>query len=95
MSTRAVLVVVCLLFFSQSLMGFSSGPPANRNGVRGVFCVACHRTNELNSGEGRVRIFGLPSAWLPGETYALQVMVTHPTAMRFGFQFSASSLFHF
>jgi len=51
--------------------------------------VACHRTNELNSGDGSVRVLGLPSAWLPGETYTLRVMVSHPTAIRFGFEFSA------
>jgi len=89
MSIRAVLAVVCLFSFSQTLSAFSSGPPANRNGVGGVYCVACHRTNELNSGDGSVRVLGLPSAWLPGETYTLRVMVSHPTAIRFGFEFSA------
>src|SRR5438876_10859496 len=89
-SARAVWVVVCLLLSSGSLEAFSSGPPANRNGVGGQFCTLCHRTNPLNSGEGSVRVAGLPSAWLPGETYSLQVIVSHPTARRFGFQFSAT-----
>src|SRR5690349_19922243 len=87
---RAVWVVVCVFVFGLSGGAFSSGPPPNRNGVGGVFCTACHRTNELNSGEGSVRILGLPSAWLPGETFTLQVIVSHPTARRFGFEFSAT-----
>jgi hypothetical protein len=89
-SIRAVWVIVCVVVFSLSVGAFSSGPPPNRNGVSGVFCTACHRTNELNSGEGSVRIVGLPSAWLPGETFTLQVIVSHPTALRFGFEFSAT-----
>jgi hypothetical protein len=44
----------------------------------------------LNSGEGSVRILGLPSAWLPGETYDLQVIVSHPTQIRWGFELSAT-----
>src|SRR5262245_230091 len=89
-STRGVCVVGCVLVFSLSLAGFSTGPPANRNGLTGTYCTACHRTNELNSGPGNVRIVGLPAAWLPGETYELQVIVTDPVAIRFGFQLSAT-----
>jgi len=37
-----------------------------------------------------VRIDGLPASWSPGRMYALQVVVSHPTAIRFGFQFSAT-----
>ncbi len=91
-ATRAVCVVVCVVAFSLSLGAFSSGPPPNRNGLSGVYCTACHRTNELNSGDGSVRIAGLPSGWVPGETYALQVIVSHPTAIRWGFQLSATGL---
>jgi hypothetical protein len=54
-----------------------------------VYCTACHRTNDLNSGEGSVRIEGLPANWSPGRTYTLRVVVSHPTAIRFGFQLSA------
>ena len=89
-SARAVWLLVCLLLSSGSLGAFSSGPVPNRNGVGGLFCTVCHRTNELNSGEGSVRVAGLPSAWLPGEAYTLQVIVSHPTARRWGFQFSAT-----
>ena len=89
-SMRGVCVVVCLLVFSESLGAFSTGPPPNRNGLSGVFCVACHTTNALNSGPGSVTILGLPSAWLPGEAYTLQVIVSDPIARRFGFQFSAT-----
>jgi len=87
---RVLGAVVCALIFNQSLRAFSTGPPANRNGVGGVFCTACHRTFDLNSGQGSVRILGLPAAWLPGESYTLQVVVSDPSAIRFGFEFSAT-----
>src|SRR6267143_942373 len=91
MSIRALWAVVCLLIFSQVLQAFSSGPPANRNGVGGVFCTACHRTYELNSGSGSVWILGLPSGWLPGETYALQV-IEHTSV---GSAIGSSNVFQF
>src|SRR5213594_1183495 len=98
MTTRGVGVVVCLLgaaVVARLLVGIdtvaarSAGPPVNRNGVSGQYCTLCHTTNALNSGEGSVRVIGLPSAWLPGETYAIQVIVSHPSARRSGFQMSA------
>ena len=91
MNSRILGAVVCALIFNQSLRAFSTGPPANRNGVSGVFCTACHRTFDLNSGQGSVRIMGLPLAWSPGESYALQVVVSDPAAIRFGFEFSATA----
>src|SRR5215471_14911840 len=87
---KATCVVLFVIGFSLTLGAFSSGPPPNRNGVSGVYCTACHTTNPLNSGEGSVRIVGLPSAWLPGETYDLQVIVSHPTQIRWGFELSAT-----
>lgn len=98
MITKIVWAGVCLLIalfclFTPSevttVEARSAGPPANRNGLTGVFCTACHTTNPLNSGEGSVRLLGLPSAWAPGETYELQVIVSHPSARRWGFQMSA------
>jgi hypothetical protein len=89
-TTKVACVAVCVIGFSLTLGAFSSGPPPNRNGVSGVYCTACHITNPLNSGEGSVRIVGLPSAWLPGETYNLQVIVSHPTQIRWGFEMSAT-----
>jgi hypothetical protein len=90
--TRAVCLAGWILIFCKSVGAFSTGPPANRTGVGGVYCTVCHRTNELNSGDGSVRISGLPSAWRPGETYRLRVVVSHPTAIRFGFELSATGL---
>jgi hypothetical protein len=90
MLARLVCLVGCILIFSRSLAAYAEGPPANRNGLTGQFCTACHRTNPLNSGEGSVRIVGLPSAWAPGESYTLRVVVSHPTAIRWGFEFSAT-----
>ncbi len=68
----------------------AGGPPANRNGLDGLYCTACHRTNALNSGRGNVRIEGMPLAWLPGETYSLRVTITHEGSRRWGFQLSAT-----
>src|SRR5262249_45940956 len=89
-SLRGVCLAGCLLMFSQNLGAFSRGPLPDKNGFSGVYCTQCHATNALNSGPGSVRVLGLPSGWLPGETYTLQVIVSDPIAIRFGFQLSAT-----
>jgi hypothetical protein len=91
-SLRGVCLVGCLLIFNQNLGAFSRGPLPDRNGFSGVYCTQCHTTNALNSGPGSVRIVGLPSAWLPNETYRLQVIVSDPIAIRFGFELSATGV---
>jgi hypothetical protein len=86
---KIALVVLCSLMLGENVWANAAGPPPNRNGVSGVYCTLCHRTYPLNSGEGSVRVIGLPQAWTPGEVYTVQVVVSDPAARRHGFQFSA------
>ncbi|PYS54949.1 MAG: hypothetical protein DMG13_06075 [Acidobacteria bacterium] len=96
MSGRALFVClgifVCLWILARndSLQARSAGPPPNVNGLSGNYCTQCHRTNPLNSGNGSVRLEGLPSMWVPGDVYSLRVVVTHETARRWGFQLSST-----
>src|SRR5436309_5673790 len=86
-------ILVCLWFaiLSDALLARSAGPPPNVNGLTGTYCTQCHRTNGLNTGNGSVRLEGLPPAWLPDQVYTLRVVVTDSAARRYGFQLSATA----
>jgi hypothetical protein len=67
-------------------------------GVNGVFAAppgvanncstsGCHDNFLVNSGNGSVTITGLPTSWVPGQTYALKVIVTG--GLVYGFQLSS------
>src|SRR5262245_61257146 len=81
--------IVVLLVATQSAYCLSRGAPTDRNGLNGVYCTACHRTNELNVAGGSVSVSGLPSAWMPGAVYTLRVMIAREGSSRWGFEMSA------
>jgi hypothetical protein len=84
-----LLSIVLLLGATQSAYSISRGAPPDRNGLNGQFCTACHRTNVLNSPGGSVSVSGMPSAWIPGQVYALRVMIVREGSARWGFEMSA------
>jgi hypothetical protein len=69
---------------------YPNNPP---NAVTGApnegTCRNCHTSYPLNSGMGNVEILGIPDAVNAGETYQLQVRVSHPTLTRWGFEVAA------
>jgi uncharacterized protein (TIGR03437 family) len=72
------------------LFAFSSGPPQARTGAPvdgGLNCTACHRSNPVNTGPGRVTITAVN--YTPGTKQTIQVRVEHPDQMRWGFQLTA------
>jgi len=97
---RSRIVVAILSFFgvtalSMSTRAYPIGPPP---GVTGGFgedtCVKCHNSFELNAGRaqrlGDVVVSGLPKEYRPGETYAVNVRLTHSQDQGvWGFQFAA------
>ena len=89
MKKRILLVICVFLVRVHGAYPFSGGPPADRNGLNGLYCTACHRTNELNSSGGSVSVTGLPSAWIPGTVYALKVVIVREGSARWGFEMSA------
>jgi len=88
-----VLAIVVGLASTVTLLGHAAGPDPGVDGVFGasVNCTlsGCHTTFPVNSGTGSVTITGLPSSWVPGQTYPLTVTVTGTGAVVYGFQLSA------
>jgi len=81
-----VLLAIAAPVLSQA---FSSGPPALRANIAadgGMSCVACHRAAATVNPDllGRVTIQASP--YRPGVRQLIRVRITHPEAMRWGFQ---------
>lgn len=67
-----------------------SGVPAAANNTAENTCVMCHLDYPLNpDGLGKMTLVGVPSMYVPGKTYALELQVSHPEANRWGFQLTA------
>lgn len=68
----------------------SPGPPLGFTNAPGEGnCTGCHYTFALNSGAGKVQITGLPASYVVGQSYAVTVTVSHPTARAWGFELTA------
>ncbi len=92
--TRLSTLAVSLLCLSPlSALATSTGPPIQRTGAPvdgGVTCTACHRTFAVNSDpRGSVSIAAKP--YVPGVMQTIQVTITHPEALRWGFQLTSRS----
>ena len=48
-------------------------PPAHTGGFGEPTCLQCHFDGALNEPGGELRVEGLPEAYMPGETYTLDV----------------------
>ncbi|MCA9728610.1 MAG: choice-of-anchor V domain-containing protein [Candidatus Eisenbacteria bacterium] len=76
----ALVPALASAYSSGPLDGFSNNPPIYLN------CTFCHATYELNSGDGDLQILGLPSEYVPGQTYPLTVLLEDSGQMRWGFE---------
>jgi len=69
--------------------GNSAGPLDGLTGAPGESnCTACHASFPLNSGAGQLAVNGLPQAYVPERTYALEIQLSDPDAIRWGFEFT-------
>ena len=64
-------------------------PPGHTGGFGEPTCLQCHFDGALNEPGGELRVDGIPEAYTPGETYALDVRVAHDAMERGGFQMAA------
>ncbi|MCX6625624.1 MAG: hypothetical protein NTY38_32095 [Acidobacteria bacterium] len=92
--TNVRMLYVCLFgaLIPSMLMGFSTGPPVRRTGaaVDGpANCAGCHRTFAPANSDGTGRIMILAAGYKPGEKQVIRVRVSHPLALRWGFQLTA------
>lgn len=79
----------CLLFASSFAWGLSGGAPPMRTNAPGEgVCTACHTTNALNSGSGRITVTFANATYTPGETQKVTVAISDPNARRWGFEAS-------
>jgi len=79
-----------LSFSNGTLFGNSTGPDDGHHGeVQN--CTSCHQGNALNSGDGSISLFGLPSNYIPGQTYDLTALVTGTHVRGYGFQLIAKA----
>ena len=86
------LAAVGLTFgLNYSAITSSSQPPAAHTGAPGEQTCAtsgCHSGN-LNTGAGSVALVNPPSAYVPGQTYTMQIQVTTAGQARAGFELVA------
>jgi len=90
---------VAVFLIASSSFLFSFGAPAERTGAprmgepQELTCVdGCHVSFPLNSGEGSVAILA-PAAYSPGEKFDVQVRVSDPDAILFGFEITSKDAF--
>jgi uncharacterized protein (TIGR03437 family) len=79
-----------LLFLLAALPVFAlptGAPPGNTGAPGNLVCTACHRSFALNPEGGSVRIQAVN--YKPGQAQTLRVTVSHPEAVRWGFQIAA------
>lgn len=63
----------------QSAMRYAERPPlAHTGGFGEPTCQACHFGTDVNAGEGRVTVEGLPDSVRTGQTYELTVRLAAP-----------------
>lgn len=77
-----------LFFLSSLVYASATNPPNGRTGAPPTFasCTECHTSFSLNSGNGSLRINGLPDYYVAGQTYSLQIELADPGQSRWGFQ---------
>jgi hypothetical protein len=102
-STARLALVPLLLAGASSAWAFSAGPPASRTSARalGAYpaesnCTSCHSGNAINNANGKIEILGLPTGYVPGNSYPLTVRLTYSLAdttgasnPRWGFELTA------
>ncbi|MBI1184917.1 T9SS type A sorting domain-containing protein [bacterium] len=84
------LAAVALLTAPLLLMSNFNGPPQAVSGSpleNGMNCTFCH-TGAPNSGGGSIAISGV-DAYVPGQTYTIEVQITDQNSGMFGFQLTA------
>jgi len=91
MLTKIPFLSVAIGLLAVSAWAYSTGPLDNKcgNPPTNTFCTECHATFPLNSGLGSVNISGLPASYISGHVYPLTITVSHPTALRWGFELTA------
>jgi uncharacterized protein (TIGR03118 family) len=93
MRNKTLKTLILITSAAAAAFGFSTGPVARRTGGPGdnpLACTACHTGTALNGGAGSVKITLAGAAtYTAGVKQHIQVTVSDPDQMRWGFQLSA------
>jgi len=69
------------------LLAFSGGPPLGTTGDFGQpNCTDCHSGNSLNAAGGTFLISGVPTEYVPGNTYPITITISKAGQSRWGFE---------
>lgn len=86
---RFMLALGMLTLIAGTALAFSSGPPNGRTNAPGEGnCTACHNSFPLQPGENNLSVGGIGGIYTPGEAYTLELTLSDPEAMRWGFEFT-------
>ena len=82
-------MLIGLSCFVSLTFSSSNGPPDGYAGLPPSYttCVACHSSYALNSGPGQLQLTA-PGTYTPGQTYNLDVQISDPAMIRWGFELS-------
>jgi hypothetical protein len=89
MNKTAVMAVVVFssIVIAMTTSAWSGGPPDEKTGAPGEgTCRDCHNTYQLNNPNGSLVITGIPTQYLPGNTYVITVSIEFPGQQRWGFE---------
>jgi hypothetical protein len=64
-------------------------PPGSTGGFGEDTCLGCHFDGPLNDPGGSLRLDGIPSRYVPGRSYRIEVVLSRPETRRGGFQMTA------
>ena len=91
----AFLILAVVLMGSDSIFGFSGGPPAERTGNPGEICgddtcaSSCHTSFSVNAGPGKFSISLPSSEYKPGQTLDVTIKFTNTSTAIHGFEITA------
>jgi hypothetical protein len=88
----ALWVVLVLSLATASAFHYGKGPkPSSTNAPGENSCQAdqCHTQYDVNSGEGTLRVDGVPATYKYGEIYILSITLEQTGQKRWGFQITA------
>ncbi len=89
---RNISIFPLILAVSLSAYGYTNGPPNAYTGSppQNRTCTQCHNSYPVNSGDGNLRLIGLPpDGFIPLQIYNLAIVLSDPGQSKWGFELAA------
>lgn len=88
-TSRLLVSVIAAAGFGAAFAFEAGAPPATTGSFGETDCTACHFDNTVNAAGGKLTVSGVPEVYVPGQRYALTILLDHPQLVAGGFQLSA------